>query len=521
MKKRLIIYILLIVVGLSAQETIRVMTYNLLNYPGSTSATRNPYYHKIIDEIRPEILVVQELISQEGVDEFYDEVLKTIPMNYKAGIFVNGPDSDNEVYYDSTKFTLLSNTPITTALRDINQFALHHPHSNDTLVIFSVHLKSSSSSSDEALRLAEVDSLRKVTSYFPSSKYFLVCGDFNFYKSSEPAYNSLLDQSSIGYFIDPITTISGIWNNVSMAGCHTQSTRTASFGGGTSGGLDDRFDLILISQSLNDFGGITYVSDSYTNYGNDGNHYNLEIIDIPNSVVTDSIAEALYMASDHLPVIAEFVFENAMPVELVSFAGTVIEEGVLLNWQTAMEVNNYGFEVQKSEDRSQNSEWVKVGFVQGNGTTNSPKSYSFTDPLNLTYNPNLNHLDYRLKQIDNDGTVNYSKIVTVDISTITSVDDEIQYTFALEQNYPNPFNPSTTINFTIPTIGDAYHASQQTKLIVYDILGREIATLVNQKLQPGNHEVNFDASKLSSGMYFYKIDIGEDYNSIKKMLMIK
>ena len=145
--------------------------------------------------------------------------------------------------------------------------------------------------------------------------------------------------------------------------------------------------------------------------------------------------------------------------------------------------------------------WEVIGFVQGHGTTNSPKSYSFTDLLNL--NPNLTRLDYRLKQIDNDGTFAYSKVVTVDLTNITSVDDQVKYEFALEQNYPNPFNPSTTIKFTVPSVETGHAPSLQTTLLVYDILGREVATLVNQKFQPGNHEIFFDASNLSSGMYIY------------------
>jgi len=211
-----------------------------------------------------------------------------------------------------------------------------------------------------------------------------------------------------------------------------------------------------------------------------------------------------------------------LPVELVSFEGFYTEDGVLLRWETATEVNNYGFEVQKSEDRIQNSEWTNIGFVLGHGTTNSPKQYSFTD----TELPDANEVSYRLKQIDNDGTFAYSKTITVDLTTITSVDDELIYEFALEQNYPNPFNPATTIKFTIPSnvkqlarLGRG--ETSNTKLVVYDILGREVATLVNKELQPGNHEVSFNASSLSSGMYFYRVDVANDFSSIKKMLLIK
>ncbi len=206
---------------------------------------------------------------------------------------------------------------------------------------------------------------------------------------------------------------------------------------------------------------------------------------------------------------------SALPVELVSFTGELVGNAVELNWETATETNNFGFEVERENRGS--GEWEKIGFVQGNGTTNSPKNYEFTD----SELPNSEEVSYRLKQIDNDGTFAYSKVVTVDLTTITSVKDEVVYEFALEQNYPNPFNPTTTVKFTVPNEGDEYIRPLQTKLIVFDILGREVATLVNQKLQSGNHEVQFDGSNLSSGMYFYRISIGNEFNSVKKMMLVK
>ncbi len=137
--------------------------------------------------------------------------------------------------------------------------------------------------------------------------------------------------------------------------------------------------------------------------------------------------------------------DSPLPVELISFDGFNTNEGVLLEWQTATEVNNYGFDVERRS--SSLIEWDKIGFVQGHGTTNSPKNYEFTDSELL----NSESVDYRLKQIDNDGKFTYSKVITVDLSTITNLKDEVVYAFALEQNYPNPFNPTTTIKFTVPT----------------------------------------------------------------------
>lgn len=205
--------------------------------------------------------------------------------------------------------------------------------------------------------------------------------------------------------------------------------------------------------------------------------------------------------------------EIPLPVELTTFTGELLEDKtVLLKWETATEVNNYGFDVERRS--SSITEWDKLGFVLGHGTTNSPKDYEFTD----SELPNSDQASYRLKQIDNDGTFAYSKTITVDLTSITSVDDEVIYKFALEQNYPNPFNPSTTIKFTIPS--NVKSEASNTMLNVYDILGREIVSLVNQKLQPGNYEAIFDAGNLSSGMYLYKLIHG-NFTTTKKLLLVK
>lgn len=201
---------------------------------------------------------------------------------------------------------------------------------------------------------------------------------------------------------------------------------------------------------------------------------------------------------------------QALPVELTSFTALVQNETVILNWQTVTEVNNYGFEIQKSVSSRQyavNSEWEKIGFVQGYGNSNSPKEYSFTD--NLARDLALARIQYRLKQIDFDGTYEYSNTVEVNFDAPVN--------FVLEQNYPNPFNPETVISYLLSV-------SSLVVLKVYDVLGREIATLVNEQKQPGIYEVTFDASSygggLPSGVYIYTIKAGEFYQT-KKMIVLR
>lgn len=191
-----------------------------------------------------------------------------------------------------------------------------------------------------------------------------------------------------------------------------------------------------------------------------------------------------------------------LPVELTSFTASVQNETVNLKWETATEVNNYGFEIQRqnTEIRNQKSEWKKIAFIQGCGNSNSPKEYSFEDK-----NLQAGKLQYRLKQIDFDGKFEYSNAVEVNFDAPVNL--------VLDQNYPNPFNPTTTIKYEIPK-------NSFVKLSIYDLLGREISTLVNQAQNAGYHEVTFNAKDLSSGIYVYQIQAGE-FSRIKKMLLVK
>lgn len=201
-----------------------------------------------------------------------------------------------------------------------------------------------------------------------------------------------------------------------------------------------------------------------------------------------------------------------LPVELTYFTAELQDTTVLLKWETATEVNNYGFDVERHSIPidADTLNWTKLGFVEGNGTTNSPQSYEYTD----TYIPSADSLVYRLKQIDNDGKYVYSKVVKIDLSTITSVEEEIPVEYSLSQNYPNPFNPSTNIKFGIPNPGEV-------NLTIYNILGEEVTTLVNENMQAGYHEVSFNASSLPSGMYIYRLNAGDEFTSTKKLLLIK
>ena len=189
--------------------------------------------------------------------------------------------------------------------------------------------------------------------------------------------------------------------------------------------------------------------------------------------------------------------EYSVPVELTSFTATTNGSEVELKWTTATETNNQGFQVERM---SAGSSYEQIGYVGGFGTTTEPKAYSYIDTKLETGN-----YTYRIKQIDFDGTYTYSEEVNVAV--------ELPLEYSLEQNYPNPFNPSTTIKYSIPE--DGY-----VKLAVYNMLGEEVAAIVNTTQKAGRYEVNFNGSKLSSGVYVYRIEAA-NFTSSKKLMLMK
>ena len=175
-------------------------------------------------------------------------------------------------------------------------------------------------------------------------------------------------------------------------------------------------------------------------------------------------------------------YQSIIPVELVSFVAIVNGSKVNLTWQTATELNNTGFDIQR---KSENTDWQKIGFVNGSGTTTERRSYNFIDD-----NSSHGKLYYRLRQIDFDGSSSYSKIIQVNVNSPNG--------YVLNQNFPNPFNPSTKINFIS---GKPSHI----KLEIFDLLGQSVAVLADNFYQHGNHEIIWNASGLSSGIYFVRM----------------
>ena len=219
------------------------------------------------------------------------------------------------------------------------------------------------------------------------------------------------------------------------------------------------------------------------------------------------------VTTNHFSIWVPTDVNSPMPVHIASFNSNVITRDVKLRWVTSSENNNEGFEILRSvlqgapsaqnDNGDQNTEWSKIAFVSGNGTKNTPTTYNFTD-MKL----NTGKYQYRLKQIDNNGNFEY-----FDLNGIVEISVPVK--FNLSQNYPNPFNPTTKIDFDLPQ-------DSKVSIKIYDILGKEVATLVNELRTAGFYTVRFDASGLSSGVYFYRIITGDSkFVMTKKLLLLK
>ena len=211
--------------------------------------------------------------------------------------------------------------------------------------------------------------------------------------------------------------------------------------------------------------------------------------------------------------VGTLVLSNFLPVELTSFTALKLDNAVQLLWETATEVNNYGFEVQRKTDCGEDcdSNWEVLDFVPGHGNSNSPKQYEYVDD-----NVPSEKLLYRLKQIDTDGSFEYyNETVSVNADNITGVEsDNLPGEFSLAQNYPNPFNPVTQIRFALAEKSNVI-------LSVYNTLGEQVAELINSEYSPGEYEVEFNAENLPSGMYIYRLQAGDNYNAVRKMALVK
>jgi len=236
------------------------------------------------------------------------------------------------------------------------------------------------------------------------------------------------------------------------------------------------------------------ISGSWDAWGSDNRSINTANA----SVTTNAPNQDVYLYLDKNTGRTTSTIIDPLPVELNSFTASVMNDFVILNWTTATEKNSSSFEVEKKQ--AEINTWQKIGSVKAADLSNSPRYYSYSDK-NIT----AGKYNYRLKMVDNDGSFKYSAIVNVDISAPAK--------FELAQNFPNPFNPTTTIRYQLPVNG-------QITLKVYDMLGKEVATLVNEQKLAGSYEVTLNADKLSSGVYYYQLKT-DNFVQTKKLALVK
>lgn len=291
-------------------QALKIATWNLLDFSSSNSSDRVEKFRMVLEEINPDILIVQEMVSSTAVNLFLNEVLNHSKRLYKKAVFLDGPDTDNAAFYKKTNLKLISIRRIPTSFRDINEYRFKTkkgPGKGADFRIYAANFKEGSSASAKQQRTDEAQVLRTYLDGLPSNTPFLLCGSLNFYASDEDGFIILTSDTENGGcgLIDPLGA-SGKWHdNKNFSRHHTQSTRKKPFGNGASGGLDDRFDMILISSGFEDNEKLSYIRNSCLIFGNDGKHFNKSVNKPKNKLITKTIADALYKASDHLPVVVK------------------------------------------------------------------------------------------------------------------------------------------------------------------------------------------------------------------------
>ncbi len=304
-----------------------------------------------MDRVRPDILLIQELKTDSGLQRIVEHSFADLPGTYAATTFV--PQQSNTggfrlqqaMVYDTDLFGLLNERYLETAVRDINRFCLYWKDPQlasgaDTVkfYLFVTHLKSSQGSDNLAARLAMVQTFTTHLQYLPSDASVVFAGDLNLYTSTEPAFVELIDTTNAIVLRDPIGT-PGNWHSASFAQrhVHTQSTRSgAIFGDGAGGGMDDRFDFVLLSRNMMaPVHGITYVPGSYTALGNDGTCYDQSIT----ACAGGDVLRAMYHMSDHLPVVLDLQFNtgisSVMPQTARESSWYTSPLGLHVQWPTA------------------------------------------------------------------------------------------------------------------------------------------------------------------------------------------
>ena len=302
----LVSWVFAILAAAAPAWAIKVATWDIMGYPKWGGPARDSGFRLVLNRLNPDILTVQGMTETGGVTSFLDNVLNfSKPGAYAPAYLKIDKNNDIVLYYKKNTISFLSQKTILAAYLNIMEYVLRIKSGSGqgtTFRIYGVHLFYSSTT--PANREKAARTLRNYLNTLPADSLFLVCGNLNVFKSSEKAYKTLTGSESDndGRLLDPVDR-SGEWHdNASFSSLHTQSTHKNAGGGYASGGLDDRFDFILVSQALLDGKALDYAKGSYLVYGNDGKHFNKSTNDTPYTY-PKTVLDALYLASDHLPVL--------------------------------------------------------------------------------------------------------------------------------------------------------------------------------------------------------------------------
>ena len=490
----LILFILFInILDLKSQDTVKIATYNLLRYGSNTN--RNLDFKKVIDYIKADLYITQELTNNSGVTNFLNNVLNKDANKFLSAKFYDDTDIDQALFYDKNKFEILSTSKIEGDPRNIVAYRLKHIQSEKIFFVFNLHMKASKGSSEEQRRYNQVEQLINYTKQMNEDHFYVVAGDFNIYSTNEPAYQKFFETTSTGYGkFNDLVKVEGTYRNPEYAIYHTQSPRTSQFGGGASGGMDDRFDYILFSDSLMDSNNTFVIKDSYEVIGNDGNHYDMAINVSPNSAVSQEIADALHDASDHLPVSVDLVFskEAVFPIN-----NSPVGNDTIFNLN---EFPNDNTLVGKVLATDPDGDDITYSIISGNEENffniNNEGEIFVSNGNTLSYE---SFKEFVLIVEVSDGLLKENIQVVINIVELPPLSIE-SYVNKIIKIYPNPFSESFIID-TNKKIRD---------IIVYDTKGRVV--LKKNKLLGKN---NLNLKRDSNGIYIFSFRLNDERYNIK------
>lgn len=353
-----LIWVILLSIHFSfAQETFKLMFYNVLNFPMQGPNNRLENLEVILQDYQPDLFMICELNNEQGADQILQS-MQFINPNYRRAAFVlntsddnigNSNEFQNMMYYDNTKFILESQTEITTIYRDFNHYKVKLNNINHTIDpvyidLFVCHLKSSTGSDNQDLRFQMVKSFTEYLETLPSNSNIVLAGDFNFYRSSEAGFQEMIDNTNYITLTDPPNRIGSWTNNTNYLDVFTQSTRSQSGLGGAWGGFDDRFDFIMLSENMMSNLEMGYVPTSYQVYGNNNNIncYNSDINsnNCEGTLFDSTIRDALYYMSDHLPVTLQLHTNRSLSEKTRTFQSIKFKNGNINSNQLILELIN-------------------------------------------------------------------------------------------------------------------------------------------------------------------------------------